>query len=74
MYGQFITRTHTTTSPMNKRNNLISMKHLPQGTGNKKATKEDSMEFLQDQLKIENIRNQVGNGKNQEKQPLHSRV
>ena len=50
------------------------MKHLPPGTGNKKVTKEDSMEFLQDQLKIENIRNQVGNGKNQEKQPLHSRV
>ena len=74
MYRQFITRTHTTTSPMNKRNNLISMKHLPPVTGNKKATKEDSMEFLQDQLKIENIRNQVGNGKNQEKQPLHSRV
>ena len=73
MSRQFITRTHTTTSPMNKRNNLISMKHLQSGIGNKKATKEDSMEFLQDQLKIENMRNNVS-GENQEKQPLHSRV
>ena len=50
------------------------MKHLPSGTGNKKATKEDSMEFLQDQLKIDNMRNKVGNGENPEKQPLNSRV
>ena len=74
MSRQFITRTHTTTSPMNKRNNLISMKHLPSAKGNKNATKEDSMEFLQDQLKIENMRNTGGSGENQEKQPLHSRV